>query len=61
MKNTDFNFEPVHITNAATNLVWAQQQEAFNLLAGEIKGLKRLLKDDFGIGAALAAQIEKQT
>jgi hypothetical protein len=50
-----------HQMAAMRGLHMAQQQEAFNLLAGEIKGLKRLLKDDFGIGAALAVQIEKQT
>ena len=36
------------------------QQERYNRLAGEIKGLSRLLLDDFGIGAALAAKIEEQ-
>ena len=37
------------------------QQEQFNLLTGEIKGLKRFLKDDFGIAEALAAAIEEAT
>ena len=36
-----------------------EQQERYNRLAGEIKGLGRFLQADFGIGARLGAKIEE--
>ena len=36
-----------------------EQQEQFNLLAGEIRGLRRFLKPDLGLGDLLKAKIEE--